>query len=413
MRSDAGGVGPDSRGGFRASITRDGVRTQPRGASVEAVTIRLHAVERDSELEAVEAQREVLHAASWSVAAEVWLATAGHAPATREGYRKRIRSLARLAPWWSTPITSTNPIELQRLLDGLRTRTGTPASASIRRGCLAVLRGTVSIALRHPEFGLLSDPTASLHITGASEESTSTLSLSSSEAYRVLEAAAVHSSGLRWLLGLHLGVRPSELLALEDDDLIEEGGTLLIRVRATLVRLPSTATTPTTWARQTTAAERVIPVEPDSQIGQAITAHREALAARRRAQPAPTAKQAREQQAQTLAFGRAVRAGAFGPAELRLPTGLLFPHPADVTRPTPDDRDAAAWRALLADAGVDYRPRSAARLYAEHRLLEQLADDAVAAAILGTTPATLLRRHPGVLSDRLRSAMRRMQSNEK
>ncbi|MBS3180018.1 MULTISPECIES: hypothetical protein [unclassified Pseudoclavibacter] len=74
----------------------------------------------------------------------------------------------------------------------------------------------------------------------------------------------------------------------------------------------------------------------------------------------------------------------------------------------PDDRDAAAWRSLLAEAEAAYRPRSAARFYAEQRLLEQLGDDNVAAAVLGTTPQTLLRRHPTVLTTRMRSAMRRI-----
>lgn len=74
--------------------------------------------------------------------------------------------------------------------------------------------------------------------------------------------------------------------------------------------------------------------------------------------------------AKTLFVGRAVRTGTFGPADLRLPANLLFPHPTDVTRPVPDDRDAAAWRALLAEAEVAFRPRSAARFYAEQRLLE-------------------------------------------
>lgn len=380
---------------------------------MEAVEVRLHAVERDFELEAAEAQREALHAASWAAAAEVWLATAGHAPSTRDGYRKRIRNLAAVAPWWQSPISATAPAELQRLLDGLRTRAGAPASASIRRGCLAVLRGAASTAHRYPEFGLLVDPTVGLRITPVQSRKSSTEPLTEAEVERLVAAASHRGEALRWLLALHLGLRPTEVLALENYDLSDEGDIHVVHVRATLVRLPSTQTTPATWARQSAQAERTIPIEPSSRIGQALAAHRATLATRRRAQPAPTAKQLREQQTRALAFGRAVRAGSFGPAELRLPQNLLFPHPADVTRPTPDDRDAAAWRALLAEAGVEYRPRSAARAYAEQRLLEQLADDAVAAAILGTTPATLLRRHPGVLSDRLRSAMRRMQSNEK
>lgn len=408
MPQERGRARSDDRGGFRASITVDGARTQPRAASAEAVEVRLHAVERDFALEAAEAQREVLHAVSWSAAAEAWLVTAGHSPATRQGYRKRIRSLEKVARWWTSPIAATNTADLQRLLDGLRTRSGTPASPSIKRACLAVLRGAVSIALRHPEFGLLSDPTTSLHVTWASGKSTSTVSLLSSEADHVLDVATDRGEALRWLLALHLGLRPAEALALEDDDLADEGDIHVIRVQAVLVRLSATPTTAATWVRQTTAVKRTIPIEPASRIGQSLTAHLEALSVRRRTQPAPTAKQVRESQERALAFGRAVRAGAFGPAELRLPSGLLFPHPSDVTRPMPDDRDAAAWRSLLAETEAAYRPRSAARFYAEQRLLEQLGDDNVAAAVLGTTPQTLLRRHPTVLTTRMRSAMRRI-----
>ena len=413
MQREHGGVRSDDRGGFRASVTRNGVRVQLRGSSAEAVEVRLRAVDRDVELEAAESEREALHAVSWSAAAEIWLATAGHAPSTREGYRKRIRSLAKAAPWWATPIAATSLTEVQRLLDRLRTRSGTPASPSIKRACLAVLRGAASVAMRHSEFGVLANPTAGIRLSNVLAAPTRLSDFSANAAERILEVAAGRGEEVRWLLGLHLGLRPPEILALQDDDLTDEGGTNLIRVRATLVRLPATPTTPATWARQTAAAERVIPIEPDSRIGQALAVHRETLAVRRRAQPAPTTKQVRERQANALAFGRAVRAGSFGPAELRLPQNLLFPHPADVARPVPDDRDAASWRSLLAEAEAAYRPRSAARFYAEQRLLEQLGDDNVAAAILGTTPATLLRRHPSVLSTRVRSAMRRMQSNEK
>lgn len=413
MPQERGRVRSDDRGGFRASVTSDGVRVQPRGASVEVVQVRLHTVDRDAELEAAENRREVLHAASWSAAAEAWLATAGHAPATRDGYRKRIRSLAKLAPWWNAPIAYLSAAELQRFLDGLRTRSGSPASSSIRRACLAVLRGAATTALRYPEFGIITDPTVGLRITPVQSRKSSTEPLTEAEVERLVAAASHRGEALRWLLALHLGLRPTEALALENYDLSDEGDIHVVHVRATLVRLPSTQTTPATWARQSAQAERVIPIESASQMGQALLAHLESLAARRRAQPSPTARHVREQQAHALAFGRAVRIGTFGPSELRLPANLLFPHPADATRPLPDDRDASAWRSLLAEAGVEYRPRSAARHYAERRLLELLGDDAVAAAVLGTTPATLLRRHSTVLSTRLRSAMRRMESNEK
>lgn len=409
MRRDAGGVSSDSRGGFRASITRDGVRTQPRGASVEAVSVRLHAVDRDVELEAAENRREQLRAVSWEAAAEVWLTMAGHAPATRDGYRKRMRTLARVAPWWTSPVATTTHADVQRFLDGLRTRAGSPASSSIRRGCLAVLRGAAAAAVRYSQFGVVTDPTAGLRISAGPSPKPSADTFTGSEVERIFVAAARRDQELRWLLALHFGLRASEALALEDDDLADEGDSQVIRVRATLVRLSATPTVTATWARQSAQAEqRIIPIEVESRIGQALAVRREVLTARRRARPAPTAKQVRESQGRALAFGRAVRAGAFGPAELRLPSGLLFPHPVDVTRPTPDDRDAATWRALLSDAGVAFRPRSAARLYAERRLLELLDDDAVAAAVLGTTPETLLRRHPDVLSTRMRSAMRRI-----
>jgi len=302
---------------------------------------------------------------------EHWLSItkSSHKPKTHSGYTYMVEHYLS-EPFKATPLAKLTveriEAEYQRLADaGL--------SGSTRAQAHSIIHTALKVAQQRGHIGI---NFAALVVDKPRAERKKVHPLSEADVLAIEATLAGNRLEARWLIGLDLGIRPGEALAIEWTDIDFDAGTLHIhqqlqKVDKKVILVP----TP-----KTDAGNRTIPL------------------------PGYLLEKLKEHRRQQMVEMLSEKWEPWSPDGK--PHAWAFTSQRNPGRPVTDDGDSTQWRKILTAAGVPHTRRYTARHTAASVLISKGVDPATVAMILGhNDPGFTMRTYVHGIDERVQAAV--------